>query len=94
MLHQTGKKISLINFVIGGAKMAIWLTRKRKLKGEGEIGPEVVLKALIATRIKAEFAYFKLMNNMDTFIEIWALNDVLCSVDYENELVLNLSFFL
>jgi len=70
--------------------MAIWLTRKRKLKGEGEIGPEVVLKALIATRIKAEFAYFKLMNNMDTFIEIWALNDVLCSVDYENELVLNL----
>lgn len=76
--------------MIGGAKLAIWLTRKRKLKGEGEVGPEVVLKALIATRIKAEFAYFKLMNDMDKFIEIWALNDVLCSVDYENELVLNL----
>ncbi len=28
--------------------MAIWLTRKRKLRGEGEEGPEVVLKALIA----------------------------------------------
>ena len=41
MLHQTVKKISLINFVVGGAKMAIWLTRKRKLKGDGEVGPEV-----------------------------------------------------
>jgi len=24
-----------INFAVGGTKMAIWLTRKRKLKGEG-----------------------------------------------------------
>jgi len=70
-VHQKGKKMLLINFAVGGAKMAIWLTRKRKLKGEGEVGPE------------AEFAYFILINNMDRFIEIWTLNDILCTVDYE-----------
>ncbi len=70
--------------------MAIWLTRKRKLKGEGDISTEVVLKGriLIANRIKTEFAYFKLTNNLDRFIEIWALNNVLCTVDDENELEL------
>ncbi len=56
--------------------MAIWLTQKINLKGEGEVDPGVVLKALIKQESQAEFAYFKLINNLEQIIEIWALNYV------------------
>lgn len=52
------KRISLINFLIGEAKLAIWITRKNKLKDSGTTEPELVLKAFVSARIKAEFAFF------------------------------------
>ncbi len=41
------KIMSLIKFIAGEAKLAIWLTRKRKLKGECSVDPESMFKALI-----------------------------------------------
>ncbi len=38
--------------------MAIWLTRKRKLKGEGEVVPEVVLKGSIAKKNQGRVCIF------------------------------------
>jgi len=52
------KRISLINFLIGEAKLAIWITRKNKRKERGTTEPELILKAFVSARIKAEFAFF------------------------------------
>lgn len=51
------KRISLIHFLIGEAKLAIWITRRNKLKDSGTTEPELVLKAFASARIKAEFAF-------------------------------------
>lgn len=84
------KRVSLINFLIGEAKLAIWITRKNKLKNSGTTEPELILKAFVSARIKAEFAFFKLTKNLVTFSEFWGQAEVLCVVDQEEILFLNL----
>ncbi len=32
-------------------------------------------------RIKMEFSYYKLINNVESFLEIWGINEVLCVTD-------------
>jgi len=67
MLYQTGgKKKLVINFVVGGAKMAIMVNTEMESERRG--GSRywgIVLKALIAPRIKAEFEYFKIINDIN-----------------------------
>lgn len=62
------KNISLINFIVGEAKLSIWLTRKRKLKGECSVDPYMTFKALIMARIRAELVYYKITYNLLFFI--------------------------
>ncbi len=57
------KIMSLLNFIVGEAKLAIWLTRKLKLKGECSVDPELTFIALITTRIMAELAFYQMTNN-------------------------------
>jgi len=84
------KRISLINFLIGEAKLAIWITRKNKRKERGTTEPELILKAFVSARIKAEFAFFKLTKNVVAFSEFWGQAEALCVVDQEECLFFNL----
>lgn len=79
-------KISLINYIVGEAKLAIWLARKRKLRNENFVYPEVIFKDLITARIRAEFAFYKLTNNVLTFKEFWGIDAVLCIVNEDESL--------
>lgn len=53
-IASDGKQIALNNFLVGEAKLVIWVKWKIKLKGEGVAEPEAVLKPLIVARIRAD----------------------------------------
>ena len=71
---------TMINFISGTAKMAIWLTRKNKTEGAGSTNPVQVLEGLVAARLRVEFAFYKLTDNLETFSLFWAQKEVLCAV--------------
>jgi len=41
----------------------------------------------VAARLRKEFAYYSLTNNIPAFCEIWCINEVLCVV-HDDQLVL------
>ncbi len=69
--------------------MAIWLSRKHLLNDAGSTDVLSVLKGLLKSRIKIEFTYYKLVNDMEMFKGKWAVNHCICEFA-----VLYLSFFL
>ena len=82
------KRVSLLNYVTGTAKLAIWKTRKNRAAGVGCVDPEVMLRYLMAGRIKVEHEYYRLVNRMEDFIPVWGQGGVLCRVDNDHQLVL------
>ncbi len=57
------RKICLINYLLGTAKLAIWKTRKNKGNQLETIDVDVMFRKLVGGRIKIELAYYKLVNN-------------------------------
>ncbi|KAL6481030.1 hypothetical protein MHYP_G00091100 [Metynnis hypsauchen] len=71
----------LLNFVFGQAKLAIWLTRRNKLRGRGLTDPDEMLRSFIRARVKVDFAYYKAMNDLLTFRNTWCVGEALCCVE-------------
>lgn len=82
------RKVCLLNYLLGTAKLAIWKTRKNKGMGLMATDPEVMFLYLVTARIKIEFAYYNLTNNVAGFHECWCINEALCVV-HDDLLVLN-----
>jgi len=82
------KKMCLLNYIIGTAKLAVWKTRKNKGLNLATIDPEEMCKRLVAERLNIEFAYYRLTNNLFGFGEIWCIDEVLCMLQ-EDQFVLN-----
>jgi len=80
----------LINFLFGQVKMAIWLSRKGKLNDTGSTDVLSIVKGLIKTRIKIEYAYYKLVNNLEMFNCKWGINHCVCEVDIDGNLQVNI----
>lgn len=78
----------LLNYLIGTAKLAVWKTWKNKGLQLATMDPEEMFKRLIAGRLKIEFAYYKLTNNLLGFCDVWRVNEVLCML-YDDCFVLN-----
>ena len=70
----------LVNFLLGQAKMSIWLTRRNKTKGTGSVNVELMFRGLVATHIKIEYVYYKMMSDLEEFTSICGVEDVLCKV--------------
>ena len=81
---------TLVNFLSGSAKLAIWLTRKNGAQSVGSVEPVLVLKGLLKARLRVEHSYYQMMDDMQGFRHIWAVEGVLCSVGSDGEL--NVSF--
>ena len=79
--YQNRKRDVLINFLYGQAKLAVWLTRKVKLNRGVSTDVNMTLRGLISARLTVEFAYYKMVGDLDTFNLTWALNDVLCNLE-------------
>ncbi|KAL6464153.1 hypothetical protein MHYP_G00264700 [Metynnis hypsauchen] len=71
----------LLNFVFGQAKLAIWLTRRNKLRGRGLTDPDEMLRSFIRARVKVDFAYYKAMNDLLTFRNTWCVGEALGCVE-------------
>lgn len=78
------RSVCLVNFLIGQAKMSIWLTRKNKMKGTGSVNVELVFRGLVAARLQVEFVYYKMMSDLREFASVWGVGDVLCNVAQES----------
>ncbi len=71
----------LLNFLFGQVKLAIWLSRKEKLSDNESCEVDSVLKGLIRSRLKIEYTYCKLVNDIETFKYKWGVSQCVCDVD-------------
>jgi hypothetical protein len=79
----------LLNFVLGAAKLAILKTRKNSIRGQGSVDVVGMLEGMLAAKLRVEFAYYKLVNNVDLFMIIWGIHSLLCLVTMEENLELS-----
>lgn len=72
-------KCHVINFLVGQAKYAVYITRRNKI--EKKVGQDVVLvfKNMVKSRMLIDFNFHKLMSMINVFEIQWCCN-VLCSV--------------
>ncbi|KAL7389733.1 hypothetical protein ABVT39_008789 [Epinephelus coioides] len=79
-------ELTLMNFLLGSAKLAIWLTRKNRTLDCGAVDPVEVLRGLLKARLRVEFSYYQLMEDLQAFSRVWAVGGVLCSVGGDGQL--------
>lgn len=71
----------LLNFVLGKAKMAIWVSRRNVVEDVSDEDSVCVFKRLVKSRILIDFKYYSGVKELDTFESIWCYREVLCSVN-------------
>ena len=78
---QQKRKCQMLNFILGQAKMSIFLSRKHKI--ETGYGQDVrcVFKGLVKARIKVDFEFFSAVKDLLLFEEKWAYEGALCFVE-------------
>ncbi len=62
--------------------------QKKKIQNKGSKEVYEVFLGLLEARLKIKYVYYKLTNNLQTFVEKWSVGNVLCFVDTGGELVL------
>lgn len=87
-MEKRKSQLTLLNFLSGTAKLAIWKSRKNKLLGQGSLDVLMIFKGLVAARLRIEHAYYKMVNCVESFMYIWGINEVLCTVDDDDDLML------
>lgn len=80
-------KCELINFIVGEAKLAIYLSRKNKVLGNAGDDVVAVLKNLIKSRVMTDFYFFKLTRAIDYFKDKWCCVSSICSVTDDDEIL-------
>ncbi|KAL2076997.1 hypothetical protein ACEWY4_027414 [Coilia grayii] len=79
-VQKRRNKCQLLNFLLGQAKMAIYVSRRNKIEKGASEDIVVIFSILVRSRLLIDFRFYKLMKNLDTFEEIWCHNGALCSV--------------
>lgn len=70
----------LLNFVLGKAKMAIYISRRNHVEQRNDSDVVQVFKVMVKSRIIVDFRFYKVMNNLMKFESIWCYREALCSV--------------
>jgi len=83
-------KVVLLNYLFGAAKLAIWCTRRNKVEGRESVDIVLMMRGFIKKRLMMEFAYFSLINDVNSFFHVWGIDGVLCEADDQSGFVLNL----
>ena len=79
-------KCTVANFLLGQAKLAIYKTHKTEMEegnGKDLVG---VFKVMVRTRVAADFAYYKMTDELLRFNQRWCIGGVICLVDSSNEI--------
>uniref|UniRef100_A0A8P4KAC5 Reverse transcriptase domain-containing protein n=1 Tax=Dicentrarchus labrax TaxID=13489 RepID=A0A8P4KAC5_DICLA len=73
-------KCRLLNFLIGEAKMSIYLTRRDRLQGGPTLDPVTLWRYNVKARLRLEFCFHRVTGNTDVFEQQWAHEELLCRV--------------
>ncbi len=73
------QKCQLFNFVLGQAKMAIYI-RRNKVDGSLDCDASILFVRMMKARLKVDFDFYMSINNVEELIFIWCYKDVLCSI--------------
>ncbi|KAJ3586333.1 hypothetical protein NHX12_012733 [Muraenolepis orangiensis] len=72
--HKQRKGVhTLLNFVSGAAKLAIWLTHRNRVQGVGSVVLLPVLQELLRARLRVEHTYYHLIDKVQAFRNMWAV---------------------
>lgn len=73
-------KCQLLNFILGQSKMAVYMSRKRKVR---TVDMDLVLlfSRIVKARVLTDFKFFKEINDLNHFRMIWTYGLVLCGVE-------------
>lgn len=75
------RKGRLLNFIVGQAKLAIYISRRYKILYDSNCVVELVFKGLIKVRIRHNFTFYLSMKKVENFEDIWSVENLLCWVD-------------
>lgn len=79
--NQKGRmKCQLFNFLFGQAKMAIYISRRNKTEGSLDSDANTIFVRMLKARLKIDFDFYSITNNVEEFLHIWVYENVLCSV--------------
>lgn len=76
-------KCQLINFIVGQAKLAVYISRKNRVGQKVGDDDVLIFKNLVRARITIDFYFFKLMSAIDVFEDKWCCDGALCTVSNE-----------
>jgi len=79
-------KCQLLNFLLGEAKLAVYLTRRDKLQDGPTCDVVALWRQSVKARLRLEFCFHKATENMDVFKEQWGCDRALCRVSEQGEL--------
>ena len=80
---------TLLNYISATAKLAIWLSRRKRAQEVGCVDPVLILYGLVKARLKVEHSYYSMVDNIEGFTEKWTLGGALCTVGHNKELILS-----
>ena len=75
----------MINFILGQAKLAAYMSRKNRVAQAADSDVVRTFSRLVKSRILIDFNYCKCMSDLETFKVVWCCGEALCSV-LDNEL--------
>ncbi len=73
-------KSQLLNFFIGQAKLAVYISRKNKIEGGEGQHVLIVFKNLVKSRVMLDFKVYKMMNDLESFCINGVFKGAICSV--------------
>ena len=72
------RAMSLFVYLSTMAKLCIHLARRNVFRNQGPVDPLDIFKSKIFSRLRLEFEYHRLNENLHSFNIIWAFDDILC----------------
>lgn len=77
-------KGELINFILGNAKMAVYVSRNNKIEQDSDYEVLDIFLRLMKSRIQMEYLFYSSTKAVDVFKSVWCYDDTICSIINNN----------
>uniref|UniRef100_A0AAV2LVF1 Uncharacterized protein n=1 Tax=Knipowitschia caucasica TaxID=637954 RepID=A0AAV2LVF1_KNICA len=77
--NRSRRRGRLLSFLVGQAKMAVYVSRRRMVQDQSEISPRALLVRMVQARLRLEFGLYRINGDQEGFEERWGFREV-CSV--------------
>uniref|UniRef100_A0AAV2J1G2 Reverse transcriptase domain-containing protein n=1 Tax=Knipowitschia caucasica TaxID=637954 RepID=A0AAV2J1G2_KNICA len=65
----------LLSFLVGQAKMAVFVSRRRMVQDQGEVNPWALLVRMVQARLRLEFGLYRINGDQEGFEERWGFRE-------------------